>query len=188
MIKYISPMDKKELKTLSNALISLKKGNTDSLEVIYELTRRGVFSFVLPIMGSKEGAEDVTQSTYVHLYEKIDQYDKKKNPLNWILTMAKNIALTEVAKQGREITTDFMEGPNVDRVFTYDPNDFDSPTIELANKILSPSELQILLMYAVAEYKHREIAEILNLPIGTVTWKYNAALKKIRVELEKNGR
>lgn len=181
-------MDKKELKQLTNALLQLQKGDVDALETVYNLTRRGVFTFVLPIMGSKESAEDITQTTYVHLYEKIDQYDKTKNPLNWILTMAKNIALTEVIKQGREISTDFMESVNGDRVFTYDSDNFDAPTLELANKVLTPSELQIVMMFAVAEYKHREIAEILDLPLGTVTWKYNAALKKLRLELEKNGR
>jgi RNA polymerase sigma-70 factor (ECF subfamily) len=41
-------------------------------------------------------------------------------------------------------------------------------------------------MYAVGEYKHREIAEFLHMPLGTVTWKYNNALKKMRKALEEN--
>lgn len=36
----------------------------------------------------------------------------------------------------------------------------------------------------VAGYKRREVAEMLDMPIGTVTWKNNEALKKLRQRLE----
>jgi DNA-directed RNA polymerase specialized sigma24 family protein len=39
-------------------------------------------------------------------------------------------------------------------------------------------------MFAIGGYKHREIAEILGLPLGTVTWKYKNAIEKIRNEIE----
>ena len=40
----------------------------------------------------------------------------------------------------------------------------------------------------VAGYKRREVAEMLEMPVGTVTWKNNEALKKLRTYLEKEGR
>lgn len=42
------------------------------------------------------------------------------------------------------------------------------------------------MLFAVGEYKHREIAEMLNLPIGTVTWKYNNAIKKLKEAIKKS--
>ena len=180
-------MDGKNLKKLKKDMAALKSGDVSALEGIYELTSRGVFSFVLPILRDYDKAEDIMQQTYVSLYEKIDQYDEKKNPLNWILTMAKNLALNEINKDSREITTDFMESVNGDRVFTFDSSEFDTPTIDLANKILTPSELQIVMLYAIAEYKHREIAEMLDLPLGTVTWKYSNAIAKLKKALEEGN-
>jgi len=176
-------MDKTETKRLKKAMLSLKKGNIDALEEIYELTRRGVFSFILPILREYEKAEDIMQTTYIQIYEQINKYDESKNALNWILTMAKNLALNEISRGNRELPADFMDATIGDRVFTIDTKDFDTPTIDLANKILSPSELQIVMLYAVAEYKHREIAEMLNIPIGTVTWKYSAAINKLKKAL-----
>ena len=177
-------MDKNQLNKLRDSLLSLKEGNIDSLETIYELTRKGVFSFVLPIMQTVEKAEDITQTTYIQIYEHIELFDKKKNPLNWILTIAKNLALTEVKKDSREIATDFADPINKDRVFTYDQGDYDTPTIDVANRVLKKEELQIVLLYAIGEYKHREIAKILNIPLGTVTWKYNVAIRKLRKALD----
>ena len=179
-------MNNPELRKLKKDMLSLKNGDVNALKGIYESTQKGVFSFVLPILRDYDKAEDIMQQTYVQVYEKIEQYDNSKNPLNWILTIAKNLALNEINKANREVTTDFMDSINGDKVFTCDTKEFDTPTIDLANKILSPSELQIVMLYAIAEYKHREIAEMLDMPVGTVTWKYSEAIKKLQKALKDN--
>lgn len=61
-----------------------------------------------------------------------------------------------------------------------DPKDNDVSTWNLAKKILKEEDYKILYLYIIGEYKHREIAEILNLPLGTVTWKYKNSLKKLK--------
>lgn len=180
-------MDGLELRKLKKDMIRLQGGDINALESIYELTRRGVFSFVLPILRDYDKAEDIMQQTYVQIYEKIDQYDKSKNPQNWILTIAKNLALNEINKDNRELSTDFMDAVNGDKVFSFDRNEYDTPTIDLANKILTPSEFQIVMLFAVGEYKHREIAEILDLPLGTVTWKYSSAINKLKKALKEGN-
>ena len=170
---------------LEEAMIALKKGDPNSLETIYNLTYRGVFSFVFPIMKDYMASEDVLQMTYISVYEKISMYQDGTNPLNWILTMAKNIALNEYNKNKRSIDYDYdAEQATPSNLYSFDES-LDTPTIELASEILSDEDFKILLMYVVGGYKHREIAEMLDIPLGTVTWKYKAALDKLRVELEK---
>ena len=44
------------------------------------------------------------------------------------------------------------------------------------------------MLCQVAGYKRREVAEMLDMPIGTVTWKNNEALKKLRQHLGGEGR
>ena len=51
---------------------------------------------------------------------------------------------------------------------------------------LSAEEKEIVLLHAVWDYKHREIAKMLSLPLGTVTWKYKKALKKLKKEWEES--
>lgn len=43
------------------------------------------------------------------------------------------------------------------------------------------------MMCQIAGYKRREVAAMLDMPIGTVTWKNNEALKKLRKALETEG-
>lgn len=47
-------------------------------------------------------------------------------------------------------------------------------------KILSDEERQIVTLYAVSGFKHREIAGFLDIPLPTVLSRYNRALKKLR--------
>ena len=58
------------------------------------------------------------------------------------------------------------------------------PQLDLMTECLDETEREIVLLHAVWGYKHREIAEATGLPLGTVTWKYNAALAKLRGYLE----
>jgi len=170
---------------LEKALLELQEGNTDALATIYDLTSKGVFTFVLPILKDYALAEDVMQQTYVSIYEKISLYEKGSNPRNWILTIAKNLAINEFNKNKRVVAYDYDENQSLqDGLYSLDPN-LNTPTIDLANRVLTEEEFKIVTMYAIGEYKHREIAEILNLPLGTVTWKYKNALEKIRKEKEK---
>ncbi|OPZ36338.1 MAG: ECF RNA polymerase sigma factor SigW [Tenericutes bacterium ADurb.BinA155] len=169
---------------LEKAVVRLREGDSNALAEIYEITSRGVFTFVLPILHDYQLAEDVMQQTFVTAYENIQSYQPGTNARNWLLTIAKNMALTEIKKRKREVSYDFDQDNHPDGVYFL--GNIDSPTIALANKVLAEDEFNIVIMYAVGEYKHREIAEFLHMPLGTVTWKYNNALKKMRKALEEN--
>ena len=170
---------------LEKNIIDLQNGNVNSLGIIYDLTSKGVFTFVLPIVKDYSLAEDVMQQTYIKIYENISTYKKGTNARNWILTIAKNIAINEFNKNKKVVNCSFNDDDYVpDGMCSLDESK-DTPIIKLANEILSPEDFRIVIMHIVGEYKHREIAEILNIPLGTVTWKYNNALDKLRKEIEK---
>ena len=166
-------------------MLALKDGDTNSLAVIYDLTSKGVFTFVLPIVKDYATAEDVMQQTYISVYEKISYYQGGSNARNWILTIAKNLAINEFNKRKKVISFDYDEEQAMPAGLYSLDESLDTPTIKLASEILSEIEFKIVIMFTVGEYKHREIAELLNLPLGTVTWKYKEALRKIKEELEK---
>ena len=52
---------------------------------------------------------------------------------------------------------------------------------------LTEEEREIVVLHVFWGYRHREIAERLSLPLGTVTWKYSAALKKLEKYEEEQG-
>lgn len=56
--------------------------------------------------------------------------------------------------------------------------------LETAFQILSREECQIIMLHAVSGLKHREVGELLGLPLSTVLSKYNRGIKKLRGQLE----
>ena len=54
------------------------------------------------------------------------------------------------------------------------------PIFKIAKNVLNEEELEILMLYIVSGYKHREIADIVQKPLGTVLWSYNNSIKKLK--------
>ena len=55
-----------------------------------------------------------------------------------------------------------------------------SPLLNVMKKVLNESEAQIISLHLISGFKHREIAEMLDKPLGTVLWTYKNALNKIK--------
>ena len=158
-------------------------GDASAFDEVYNRTRKSVYYVALSILRDKTLAEDIMQATYIQVYEKISSYQPGTNLRNWILTIAKNLALYELRKRARETLTDDDHLLESLGGYTYDKS-LSTPTIELASQILSEEDFKIVMLYAVGEYKHREIADMMHLPLGTVTYKYSMALKKLQKALK----
>ena len=63
----------------------------------------------------------------------------------------------------------------------------DSMIIKECLTILSDDERQIVVLHAVSGYKHKDIADLMELPLPTVLSKYNRALKKLKERITKGG-
>lgn len=168
-------------KSLQKAMKRLKSGDTSALEDIYNETSKGIYTFVLPYVKTKEIAEDIVQNTFVTIYQKINLYNENYSARNWILTIAKNLALNEIEKAKREVSYDFNENPNS---ISYSEVYKETPLLDLAKKILSEEEFNIINLHIVGDMKHREIASALDMPIGTVTWLYKKAIDKLKNEMK----
>ena len=170
-------MDKEKKRQLNNLLLALKGGDIDALDGIYELTSNAVFSIALSVVHNSEEAKDLMMSTYLRVREKINHFTPDTNGYAWILTLAKNLSINENKKISRATPTDFQEN---DFIASSKDIDNDIPVFKIAKRVLNAEELTIVLLYSVNGYKHREIAQILNKPLGTVLWSYNNSLKKIK--------
>ncbi len=167
---------------LENYIQKLKSGDNEAFDKIYELTYRKIFFIVLPILRDKALTEDIMQDTYLKFLEKLYDY-KTKNSLAYILTIAKNLAINEYNKRKREVK---VVDSDMD-AFSYDEyleiSAANEELIKSALKILKKKERNIFLLHNIENLTHREIALILNIPLGTVTWTYQQAIRKMRKHL-----
>ena len=121
------------------------------------------------------------QNTFIRALSCLSQYKENTNFIGWICTIGKSLAMNHLKKYRHEIEVDFdLE------TYDYKSGENELPYIfDIATKILSEDEYKIIMLCHVSGYKRREVSVMLGIPIGTVTWKNNEALKKLKQYLEK---
>ena len=168
---------------LEQLLLDIAAGDQDSLSEFYEKTRAAVYGLALSYLKNGHDAEDVTQDTYVRVWDMAPAYRPQGKPMGWVLTIAKNFALMRLRRQGREqdLPQEEWESFAVDSPAVTAE---DREVLQAALAILDDQERRAVLLHAVTGLKHREIAALLELPLPTVLSKYHRALKKLRQYLE----
>jgi RNA polymerase sigma factor, sigma-70 family len=159
-------------------IIETSKGDLTSLEELYKDLRPAVFGLALSILRSKTLAEDVLQDTFVRIKAASSYYRPGTNGRAWILKIARNLAISILRSRNHEIYGDEVESLKSCGI-DYMQNSLDSIMLKEALFKLDDQERQIVLLHAVKDFKHREIAQITGIPLGTVLWKYRRAIIKM---------
>ena len=163
---------------LDKLLIRTSKGDNAAFEQLYEETKRGVYAFLYTYFHNAEDTEDGMQTVYLHVKRGIHTYRHGSNPIAWMLQIAKNHAINELRKKKREIPTEEIELGSTH-------NEGGSVEImDVMSRVLTEEEQRIVTLYVLWNYKHREIAEIMDCPIGTITSKYKRSIEKLRKYLK----
>lgn len=164
--------------SLEKAVLRLKAGEREAFDYIYDNTYKVVFFVVHNIVRQRETAEDIVQDTYITALRNIDSYSSN-NLLAWLTTIAKRFALNSYNRGKRERITDFQEeGEWLCRGDM--PDDDTIGLIKTAEKVLNAEDFQIVIMCAVAGYKRREVAKMMDMPTSTVTHRYTTSLQKLK--------
>lgn len=174
-------MNESGLRTVVDESIILKiaGGDKSALSDLYVNTNNTVYCFALSILRNAEAAQDVMQDTYIQVWKSAANYKpSQRDPLPWILGIAKHLAYAEL-RTGRNTAESGEDSP--------EPAEPKNCFEDCENKILTNAllsmlkddERQIVVLHIMAGLKHREIAELMGLPLSTVLNKYNRSLKKL---------
>jgi len=157
-----------------------------AFDELYHLTERTLYAYALSLAKNHEEALDLMQDTYVKVISAAHLYKPMGKPLAWLFTIAKNLYLSKLRKNKREVYSD--SGGIADGAgFSYVTDPEDKIVLEAALNLLSDEERQIVLLHAVSGLKHMEIAHSIGLTLSTTLSKYHRALKKLRYHLEERG-
>ena len=115
------------------------------------------------------------QETYYKALKNIAQYRAGSDARAWLLQIAKNIARNDLKQAKRESTLSDEElAPLLTEQIS------DGCVFDAINRALDQTEKQIVILHVLWGYKHREIAEKLQMPLGTVTSKYKVSVAKLK--------
>ena len=165
--------------TLRAKLISVKEGDREAFEVIYKEFQRPIYTVILRMVRNSAVAEDIFQDFFVKLFQS-PPVSATSNPRAYLFQMAHNLVIDFQRKQPQIAQMEELDTLAVTQVEQYAQR----LDIQQALDTLADTERQIVLLHIYGGLKFREVAEIVALPLGTVLWKYQKALGKLKTMLE----
>lgn len=178
-----------------NAVARMVQGDKNALREIYEAYIGYIYRIVYDILQNKENAEDVTSDFFIRLWDKAEQFKPGCGHKGYLATMARNMAIDFIRKYRKEELTallhDIQAGPEEEEKNTgkfygeiakdeVEEGVIQDISVKEMLKMLKPAERQIVSLKVLGELTFKEIAEVMKVPMGTVTWKYQNAIKKLR--------
>jgi RNA polymerase sigma-70 factor (ECF subfamily) len=155
--------------------------------LVYKTYGPKVFGICKRYLKNRELAEEVTMNSFLNVYQKCSQFKKQGSFEGWILKTAVNCCLMELRKNNLQFddkTPDKTETLSLNET----ENQFENEDIEKMLAILPDSARIIFNLYAIEGYKHKEIAEKLNIAEGTSKSQLNYAREKLKEMYFKNGK
>ena len=165
------------MERLQFLLAKLQNNELDYFDEFYELTHRKVYFMAYSLLKDEASSEDIVQEVYMRLLEKPKRIKLDGNILSYLIEMSKNITLNYLKKEQRSSVEYIEEISGEDDPDIMDLKD--TEVFKLMKKKLSDKEFTIVILHVVNELKHDEISKLLKIPLGTVTWTYNNAIKKL---------
>lgn len=154
---------------------------------MYDLYSDALYAIILRTVSDEGYAEDVLQQTFVRIWNAIDQYDEGKGALfTWMSTIARNLALDLRRLKSFEVRskTDDLQKVVYSNNTTFET---DSGAAIDAAKLMAGIEekyrIMLQMMY-LEGYTQSEVAEKLDVPLGTVKTRAKKAIDILRNALQ----
>lgn len=177
------------------AVARMVRGDKTGLKEIYENYAGYIYRIIYEVLQNKENAEDVTSDFFIRLWDKAGQFKPGSGHKGYLAVMARNMAIDFLRKHKREELTALMQDlgageeeeerqgaklPVKSGDSSVEQEVIGDMSVRRALDTLKPSERQIVSLKVLGELTFKEIAQCMGIPMGTVTWKYQNAIKKLR--------
>lgn len=170
--------------------LAIQAQQVKALDVLYDRYSRLVYSIAVQILNNVEEAEEVTQETFLRLWERNEIYQPKRGSLSgFLITLSRSRSIDRVRSR-KSSQQKLQRIQNLtDCVSTYNPP-LEFVTVQERTDLvrealqqLSPADRQLLETAYYEELSQSEIAERDGIPLGTVKSRARGALKKLRAVL-----
>lgn len=145
--------------------------------------------FAMQLTANREDAQDLLQDTTLKVLDNQDKFTDNTNFKGWVLTVMRNIFINNYHKVVR-VQTMVDKGADLYNVDTINHSGFDSPEgtcdIKEINRAIEGlnEEMRVPFAMFVSGYKYNEIAEKLDIPMGTVKSRIFTARQELQGELQ----
>ncbi|MEK3882488.1 RNA polymerase sigma factor SigY [Paenibacillus sp. PL2-23] len=159
------------------------RGDIQSLSELLGQHYAFLYQYVLKLTMDKSKAEDITQETMLKAIEKIGTYRAKSKFSTWLIAIASRLVIDRARRSQRE--RKYVQEEGALRQLRYESlvrmNEWPA-ALEALGQLDQQQRMTVLLKYYYG-YSQEEIAEMLDIPLGTVKSRIHAGIQLLRKEL-----
>ena len=168
-------------------LISLVgQGDAEAFATLYDRHSRPAYSLAYRMMGEKQAAEDLVQDAFLKLWRSATSYRAERASVRtWLLSIVHNRGVDQLRSlASRRRTQEKIEASapksQPSEAFAESWRNSQRDQVREALKTLPKEQLKTLELAYFSGYTHVEIAELLDVPLGTVKGRMRLGLKKMK--------
>jgi RNA polymerase sigma-70 factor (ECF subfamily) len=173
----------------SQLMHNLQSGNLEALGVLYDRHRGLVFRTALAITGDAEAAADLLQEVFLRLFRFASHVDCDRPLEPWLYRMTTNLSYTWVKRHNRllrplEDVAEWITGSRRDIPAVRSEINESWRQVQQALSSLPLSHRGVVVLYYIDDLSIQEIAEILDIPVGTVKSRLHYSRQALRKSLD----
>jgi len=173
-------------------LISLLKAKDEKVfSYLYEKYGGALYNIIFQIIPDNDLASDLLQETFIHIWNKADNYDSNKGRLfTWMLNIARNVSIDMRRSKSYRIHLNTQEVPSHEDEGYYGakvvvmPEVLNNAGLKKAVQLLKPQYRGLIELVYFQGYTQAEIAEMHGIPLGTVKTRIRNALVQLKEYLK----
>lgn len=169
-------------------LTQIAKEDDNALGELYDQSNRLIYSLVLKILGDISESEEVTLDVYKYVWKNASNFDPlQSNPTTWLVMIARSRSIDKL--RSRKSTVEISD--SLERELTNtDIGPEDTVLGQETRKIvqdalleLSPKQRKVIELVYFYQFNQSEIAEMLDMPVGSVKSTIRLAKNKLKYTL-----
>jgi len=166
-------------------LVRIAGGDREAFDVLYRRFVRPVFALALRRLGDRGRAEDAVQETFASIWRAARSYRPERGPgAPWLYAVARN-AITDRGRARVEMPAEVPDTPSSEAgPAERAESGWTAWRVHRALEELNDNERKVVELAYWSGLSQSEIAEFLNIPLGTVKTRTRAALGRLAVLLE----
>lgn len=177
--------------TDNDLMEQVRDGKVEKLAILFERHQTMLYNFFLRLTGNRAASEDLVQEVFIRILKYRAGYQGESRFVVWMFQIARNAHVDFLRKQKGEVPLDdqFAETPGREPL-PEDRYEADQEAVLVRRALdrLPAKKREILVLFRFQNLKLREIAELLDVQVGTVKVQVHRALKDLsRIYLELQG-
>src|SRR5450631_463216 len=185
-----APAPQVSMPSVNTELVELLKacslGDEAAFAKLYDATAERLFGLVLRTVRDRAQAEEVTQDAYLQIWQTSSRFDPDRgSALSWLMTIGHRKAVDRVrsAEATRRRDTAYEARDHAapfDQTGEEAHRNLDAQRVHRALGTLTETQRGALELAYFGGYTHREVAAMLDLPLGTAKTRIRDALIRLR--------